>query len=145
MVTAGAATPMPKIERALAKKNQQLAFEPGNLGPLLGVPAKRFGQNGGTLGGIVACNLAGPRRMRFGAARDNLLGFQAVSGRGEPFKSGGRVIKNVTGFDLSKLITGSFGTLAVMTEVTVAFCRPPRKPGPLLVLGCDGTTTVSAQ
>ncbi len=137
VVTAGAATPMSRIEMALAKKNQQLAFEPGNLGPLLGVLGKRPDQNSGTLGGVVACNLAGPRRIRFGSARDNLLGFQAVSGRGEPFKSGGRVIKNVTGFDLSKLITGSFGTLAVMTEFSVRVLPTPEETRTVLVLGCE--------
>jgi glycolate oxidase FAD binding subunit len=144
VVTARAATSMAKIETALAKKNQQLAFEPGDLGPLLGVPGKRFGHNGGTIGGVVACNLAGPRRIRFGAARDNLLGFHAVSGRGEPFKSGGRVIKNVTGFDLSKLITGSFGTLAVMTEVSVRVLPTPEQTRTVLILGCEDEAAVRA-
>lgn len=144
VVTAGAATPVAKIEKALARKNQQLAFEPGNLGPLLGVPAKRFGHNGGTIGGTIACNLAGPRRIRFGAARDNLLGFHAVSGRGEPFKSGGRVIKNVTGFDLSKLIAGSFGTLAVMTEVSVRVLPTPEETRTVLVLGCGDDDGIRA-
>jgi len=144
VVTAGAATPISRIERALAKKNQQLAFEPGNLGPLLGVSGKRFGHNGATLGGIVACNLAGPRRLRFGAARDNLLGFHAISGRGESFKSGGRVIKNVTGFDLSKLITGSFGTLAVMTEVSVRVLPMPEETRTVLVLGCEDEDGIRA-
>lgn len=144
VVTAGAATPVSKIEKELAKKNQHLAFEPGNLGPLLGVPAKRFGHNGGTLGGIVSCNLAGPRRIRSGAARDNLLGFQGVSGRGEPFKSGGRVIKNVTGFDLSKLIAGSFGTLAVMTEVSVRVLPMPDETRTVLALGCEENAGVRA-
>jgi glycolate oxidase FAD binding subunit len=144
VMTAGAATPISTIEKALAKKNQQLAFEPGNLGPLLGVSGKRFGHNGATIGGIVACNLAGPRRIRFGAARDNLLGFQAVSGRGELFKSGGRVIKNVTGFDLSKLIAGSFGTLAVMTEVSVRVLPAPEDTRTVLVLGCEDDAGVRA-
>ena len=88
-------------------------FEPPDYGPLLGGEA---GQ--GTWGGMMACNLAGPRRMKMGSARDNFLGFHAISGRGEEFKSGGKVVKNVTGFDLSKLITGSYGTLAVVTEAT---------------------------
>ncbi len=144
VMTAGAATPISTIEKALARKNQQLAFEPGNLGPLLGVSGKRVGHNGGTIGGIVACNLAGPRRIRFGAARDNLLGFQAVSGRGELFKSGGRVIKNVTGFDLSKLIAGSFGTLAVMTEVSVRVLPAPEDTRTVLVLGCEDDAGVRA-
>ena len=81
----------------------------------------------GTLGGAVACNLAGPRRIKAGAARDHVLGFHAVSGRGEPFKAGGRVVKNVTGFDLSKLIAGPFGTLAALTELTVRALPAPEE------------------
>lgn len=100
------------IDAALAPHRQQLAFEPADFGALLG------SGSAGTIGGAIACNLAGPRRLRMGAARDHILGFRAVSGRGEPFKSGGRMFKNVTGFDFSKLMTGSFGTLAVLTELT---------------------------
>ncbi len=114
VLTAGAATPMAEIEARLAEAGQQLAFEPGDLGSLHGQAS-----SAGTLGGVIACNLAGPRRLKAGAARDHILGFNAVSGRGEAFKSGGRVVKNVTGFDLSKLMAGSLGTLAVMTEITV--------------------------
>ena len=114
VMDAAAATPLADITAALAEHRQQLFFEPPDLGPLLGGPA-----GAGTIGGVIACNLAGPRRPMAGAARDHILGFHAVSGRGDVFKSGGRVIKNVTGFDLSKLMTGSFGTLAVMTEIAV--------------------------
>ena len=114
VLTAGAATPMAEIETRLAEAGQQLAFEPGDLGGLQGQAS-----GGGTLGGVIGCNLAGPRRLKAGSARDHILGFNAVSGRGEAFKSGGRVVKNVTGFDLSKLMAGSLGTLAVMTEITV--------------------------
>src|SRR5207342_2668901 len=95
-------------------KNQQLAFEPMDYGPILGGPA-----NAGSLGGALAANLSGPRRIKAGAARDHFLGFSAVSGRAETFKSGGRVVKNVTGYDLCKLLAGSWGTLAAMTDVTV--------------------------
>jgi len=144
VISAGAATPLHKIEQALAKSNQQLAFEPAHLGRLLGAPTKRFGSDGGTLGDVIACNLSGPRRIRSGAARDHLLGFHAVSGRSEPFKSGGRVIKNVTGFDLSKLITGSFGTLAVMTEVSVRVLPTPEETRTVLVLGCRDEDGVRA-
>jgi glycolate oxidase FAD binding subunit len=125
VITARAATPLAEIEAVVADKNQQLAFEPGDWSALLRDPLAPGTNVGGTLGGVIACNLSGPRRIKVGAARDHLLGFSAVSGRGEAFKSGGRVVKNVTGFDLSKLIAGSFGTLAVITEVTLrALPRP---------------------
>jgi glycolate oxidase FAD binding subunit len=143
VLTARAGTSMAEIEAALAERNQQLAFEPGDLGPLLGI-AGGAGNVSGTLGGIVACNLAGPRRIKVGAARDHLLGFHAVSGRGEGFKSGGRVVKNVTGFDLSKLITGSFGTLAVMTEVSVRALPVAEKTRTVLVFGCADEAAVRA-
>ena len=108
-----AGTPLAEIEHLLAENGQQLAFEPMDYGPLLGgEPGK------GTLGGVLAANLAGPRRLKAGAARDHILGVHAVSGRGEAFKSGGRVVKNVTGYDLSKAMAGSWGTLAVLTDVT---------------------------
>jgi glycolate oxidase FAD binding subunit len=128
VMSAAAATPMADIERALAEKNQQLAFEPPDLGRLLGGTPDLA-----TLGGTVACNLAGPRRIKAGAARDHFLGFQAVSGRGEEFKSGSRVVKNVTGFDLSKLIAGSHGTLAVITEATVKVVPSPEKVRTVLI------------
>jgi glycolate oxidase FAD binding subunit len=113
VLTAGAATPMREIGAALALKAQMLAFEPPDWSGLMGGGAQP------TLGGVIACNLAGPRRIKMGAARDHFLGFRAVSGRGEAFKAGGKVVKNVTGYDLAKLIAGSYGTLAVLTEVTV--------------------------
>ncbi|WP_353642390.1 glycolate oxidase subunit GlcE [Mesorhizobium sp. WSM2239] len=112
VLSARAGTPLADIERLLAENGQQLAFEPIDYGPLLG------GQPGrGTIGGVLAANLSGPRRLKAGAARDHILGINAVSGRGEAFKSGGRVVKNVTGYDLSKLMAGSWGTLAVTTDV----------------------------
>jgi glycolate oxidase FAD binding subunit len=113
VLSARAGTPLAEIEALLAANNQQLAFEPMDYGPLLG------GQPGrGTIGGVLAANLSGPRRLKAGAARDHILGIHAVSGRGEAFKSGGRVVKNVTGYDLSKLMAGSWGTLAAVTDVT---------------------------
>ena len=134
VLTAGAATPMAEIEARLAEAGQQLAFEPGDLGGLLGQAS-----GSGTLGGVIGCNLAGPRRLKAGAARDHILGFNAVSGRGEAFKSGGRVVKNVTGFDLSKLMAGSLGTLAVMTEITVkALPIPDRVRTVLIGWAVDG-------
>ena len=144
VLTARAGTPLAEVERALAARNQLLAFEPPDLGALLGPANGTAAAVGGTLGGAIACNLAGPRRIRSGAARDHLLGFQAVSGRGEAFKSGGRVIKNVTGFDLSKLVTGSFGTLAVMTEVTVRALPAPEQTRTVLLLGRADDVAVRA-
>jgi glycolate oxidase FAD binding subunit len=132
VLTAGAGTPMAEIEALLAASRQQLAFEPPDLGPLLG-----GAPDAGTLGGLVACNLSGPRRIKAGGARDHLLGFQAVNGRGEFFKSGGRVVKNVTGYDLSKLMCGAMGTLGVLTEITVKVLPVPEKAWTVLVLGLD--------
>src|SRR6476646_8851245 len=127
VLTAGAATPLAEIERALAEHGQMLAFEPPGWGGLLGV------ENAApTLGGILACNLSGPRRIRAGAARDHFLGFHAVSGRGEIFKAGGKVVKNVTGYDLPKLMAGSFGTLAALEEVTVKVLPRPETVATLL-------------
>ncbi|PIW30802.1 MAG: glycolate oxidase subunit GlcE [Rhodospirillales bacterium CG15_BIG_FIL_POST_REV_8_21_14_020_66_15] len=139
VLTAGPATSMFEIEQALDAANQELAFEPMDLGSLYGL-----GEGTGTLGGVIAANLSGPRRIKAGAARDHFLGFQAVSGRGEVFKSGGKVMKNVTGFDLSKLMAGSFGTLAVMTEVTVKVLPRPEKTRTVLLFGADDATAVGA-
>jgi glycolate oxidase FAD binding subunit len=113
VLSAKAGTPLAEIEELLASRNQQFAFEPMDYGPLLG------GERGrGTIGGVLAANLSGPRRLKAGAARDHILGVHAVSGRGEAFKAGGRVVKNVTGYDLSKGLAGSWGTLAVVTDLT---------------------------
>lgn len=132
VMTAASGTARTEIESALAEHRQVLAFEPPDLGPLYGGPS---GQ--GTIGGVFACNLSGPRRFKAGAARDHLLGFRAVSGRGELFKSGGRVMKNVTGYDLSKLVCGSYGTLAVVTEVTFKVLPRPEESRTLLVVGAE--------
>jgi glycolate oxidase FAD binding subunit len=123
-------TPLAEIEATLAAAGQALAFEPPDLGPLLGAPAGR-----GTIGGAFACNLGGPRRFKAGAARDHLLGFSAVNGRAEAFKSGGRVVKNVTGYDLCKLLAGSWGTLAVLTEVTFKVLPAPELGRTLIFRG----------
>ena len=130
VMTAGAATPLSEVEAALAAKHQMLAFEPAHLGRL-------YGQAGaaGSIGGVFACNLAGPRRFKAGGARDHLLGFRGVSGRAEIFKSGGRVVKNVTGYDLSKLVCGSFGTLAALTQVTFKVLPAPEKTWTVMVFG----------
>ena len=139
VLTAAAGTGLAEIEAALAEQHQCLAFEPADYGALLGaVPG------GQTLGGVIACNLSGPRRIKAGAARDHFLGFTAVSGRGELFKAGGHVVKNVTGYDLSKLLAGSWGTLAVMTEVTVKVLPAPEKARTVLVYGLDEPAAMTA-
>ncbi len=131
-LTARAATPMADIIKVLDDESQELQFEPMDLGPLFGKAP-----GGGTIGGLVAANLSGPRRVKSGAARDHFLGFHAVSGRGEVFKSGGKVMKNVTGFDLSKLMAGSFGTLGVMSEVTLKVLPKAEKTRTVLIMGAD--------
>jgi glycolate oxidase FAD binding subunit len=139
VLRAGAGTPLALISRALADKRQHLAFEPGDWGPLYGAAPGL-----GTLGGAIAANLAGPRRIKAGSARDHILGFTAVNGRGEPFKAGGRVMKNVTGYDLPKLMAGSFGTLAVLTEITVKVLPAPEATRTLLIAGLDDAQAVAA-
>jgi glycolate oxidase FAD binding subunit len=112
VLSAGAGTLRSEVEAELTSAGQEFAFEPPDFSILLG------SAHAGTVGGMAAGNLAGPRRIKAGAARDHFLGFRAVSGRGEVFKSGSRVMKNVTGYDLSKAMAGSWGTLAAMSEVT---------------------------
>lgn len=130
VLTARAGTPLAEIEALLAQAGQMLAFEPADYGPLLGGPT-----GAATLGGIIASNASGPRRLKDGAARDHFLGFAAVSGRGEAFKAGGKVVKNVTGYDLSKLMAGSWGTLCILTEVTLKVLPRPQTSATLLIRG----------
>ena len=118
-------TPLEELESTLAEHGQQLAFEPPHW------------SHKATVGGTVACNLSGPRRVRAGAARDHLLGFKAVSGRGEFVSGGGRVMKNVTGYDLSKLMCGSFGTLAVLTELVLKVLPAPETERTVVVRGLN--------
>jgi glycolate oxidase FAD binding subunit len=127
VLTARPATPLLEIEALLAKHGQMLSFEPPDWRGLL--------RGGGepTLGGTIACNLSGPRRLRAGAARDYFLGFSGVNGRGESFKAGGKVVKNVTGYDLCKLMAGSFGTLALLTEASLKVMPKPEAACTLLV------------
>lgn len=132
VLDARAGTPVAEIAKLLTQSRQELAFEPPDLGPLLGGAA-----DSGSIGGAIACNLAGPRRIKAGGARDHLLGFSAVSGRGEIFKAGGRVVKNVTGYDLCKLLAGSFGTLAVMTTLSLKVLPAPEKIRTLLLFGLE--------
>jgi glycolate oxidase FAD binding subunit len=139
ILSAKAGTSLAEIEKLLAAHNQELAFEPMDCGPLLGGTPGR-----GTLGGMLAANLSGPRRIKAGAARDFSLGVKAVSGRGEAFKAGGRVVKNVTGYDLAKLVAGSWGTLAVLTHVTVKVLPRAEDAATVLVLGLDDARAVAA-
>lgn len=132
VLSAKAGTKVAEIEALVAASKQMLAFEPMDFGPLLGLAP-----GGGTLGGLIACNLAGPRRPSAGAARDHALGLRAVSGRGEAFKAGGRVVKNVTGYDLPRGLSGSYGTLAAFTELTIKVLPRPETVETLLVLGLD--------
>lgn len=138
VMSAQPGTPLADIEAALAEKGQRLAFEPPDLGPLLGKPP-----GVGTIGGVFSCNLAGPARVTAGAARDHLLGLHAVNGRGEAFKTGGRVVKNVTGYDLCKLLTGSYGTLAALTDLTFKVLPAPETTRTLSVDGLAFDQAVS--
>lgn len=131
IVTLQAGAPLNDVLSLIDAKNQQFAFEPMNTAPLLGTPAL------GTIGGMIAAGLAGPRRIRAGGARDHLLGAHAVSGFGDGFKTGGKVVKNVTGYDLCKLLAGSWGTLSVMTEVTLKVMPKPEAERTLLLHGLD--------
>jgi glycolate oxidase FAD binding subunit len=139
VLSARAGTPLAEIEALLDQNYQQLGFEPIDYGPLLGGEA---GQ--GTIGGAIAANLSGPRRVKAGAARDHFLGVSAVTGRGDTIKSGGRVVKNVTGYDLCKLFAGSWGTLAAMTDVTIKVLPKAETEASVLVAGLDDARACEA-
>ena len=121
-------TPIKKIEEELKKNKQQLAFEPIDFGYFLNDKSDY-----GTAAGQVACNISGPRRFKVGSVRDHVLGFRGVNGKGEIIKSGGVVVKNVTGYDLSKLICGSYGTLVVLTEITFKVLPTPEESKTLII------------
>src|SRR5438874_5857620 len=131
IVTVQAGAPLADVQSLIDSKNQQFAFEPVNTAALLGTPEL------GTIGGMIGAGLAGPRRVKAGGARDHLLGAHAVSGFGDSFKTGGKVVKNVTGYDLCKLLAGSWGTLAVMTEVTLKVMPRPESERTLVLRGLD--------
>ena len=132
VLSARAGTPLAEIQETLDEAGQMLAFEPMDYAALLGEEPGH-----GTLGGAVMANLSGPRRLVAGAARDQVLGVNAVSGRGEAFKSGGRVMKNVTGYDLSRGLAGSWGTLAVLTDATLKVLPRPETQATVLVVGLE--------
>jgi glycolate oxidase FAD binding subunit len=137
VLTVGAGTPLAQIETLVAGSDQMLAFEPFDHGPLFGRPA-----GAATIGGIVAAGVSGSRRVARGAARDHLLGFKGVSGRGEAFVGGAKVVKNVTGYDLPKVMTGSWGRLAALTEVTLKVLPRGREQ---LTLALEGLSPGKAQ
>ncbi len=139
VLSAKAGTPMAVIEKLLSDNDQCFHFEPMDYGPLLSGESGR-----GTIGGALAANLSGPRRLKAGAARDHVLGVRVVSGRGELFKSGGRVVKNVTGYDLSKGMANSWGTLGVATEVTFKVLPKPETAATLAVRGLTDEQAVRA-
>ena len=139
VLSARAGTSIAEIEALVDAHGQRLEFEPMDYGPLHGLEAGL-----GTLGGVVACNLSGPRRLKQGAARDHVLGVRAVSGRAEIFKSGGRVVKNVTGYDLSKGLTGSYGTLAVMSEITIKVLPKSQTETTLVLRGLSDAEAAGA-
>jgi glycolate oxidase FAD binding subunit len=132
VLSARAATPLGEIQTLLASKRQHLAFEPPDFGPLWGAPDGR-----GTLAGAISVGLGGSRRMSAGAPRDHFLGFRAVNGFGEAFAGGGRVVKNVTGFDLPKLLAGAYGTLGVLTEITLKVLPAPEDTRTLALLALE--------
>jgi len=138
IVSARAGTPLPELEAKLAEGGQGIIAEPPDLSGLLGAEGVQ------TLGGVVATNLSGPRRVAWGAMRDHVMGVRAVNGTGELIRSGGRVLKNVTGLDLCKLLTGSHGTLAVLTEVTLKVLPMAELTGSLLLPGLDAVRGVAA-
>lgn len=139
VLTVGAGTPLSVVRDLVAQQGQMLAFDPFDHGPLLGRPAGRA-----TIGGIVAAGVSGSLRLTQGAARDHLLGLEAVSGRGERFVAGAKVVKNVTGYDVPKLMAGSWGRLAAITQVTLKVLPLPRTRATKLIVGLDCATAVRA-
>lgn len=139
VLTVGAGTPLAEVQALVAGEGQMLAFDPFDHGSLFGEVAGRA-----TIGGVVAAGVAGPQRLSAGGARDHLLGFAAVSGRGERFVAGGKVVKNVTGYDLPKLLAGSWGRLAALTELTLKVLPRPRTVATIRVRGLSPAGAVWA-
>ncbi len=138
IISARAGTALAEVKAVVAERGQHIIAEPPDLSAL-------YGPDGApTLGGVVATNLSGPRRVAWGAMRDHVLGVRVVTGRGEVIHSGGRVLKNVTGLDLCKLLAGSHGTLGVITEITLKVLPAPEATGTLVVAGLDAAAGVAA-
>jgi glycolate oxidase FAD binding subunit len=135
ILEAGAATPLAHVRNLIAQRNQMLAFEPPDHAHL-------WGGSGGSLGGLVSTGLAGPRRIKAGSVRDHILGVRGVTGRGEIFSAGARVVKNVTGYDMPKLMTGACGTLAALTRVTLKVLPAPETEETVVVRGLDAATAI---
>lgn len=137
ILEAGAATPLSEIQNLLSQRQQMLAFDPPDHSHLWGSTSS------GSLGGLLATGLAGSRRIKAGGARDHILGVRGVTGRGEIFKAGARVVKNVTGYDMPKLMAGSFGTLAALTSVTFKVLPAPETEETVFIPKLDDATAMT--
>ena len=138
VITARAGTPVAEIERALAENGQGMAFEPMDHRGAMGTSGAP------TIGGLFAVNSSGPRRFTAGAARDHLLGLRFVNGSGDAVKAGGKVMKNVTGLDLVKLLAGSYGTMGFLTEVTFKVLPVPKTAATIVISGLEDEVAMKA-